>query len=344
MIVIANTVQESGPSERPIKCPLCQSIIKQGRNLRRHVLKRHLPAAKRGEITEADVKQVLEQKLKTITVTPLTEEELRQVQQRTRKRGVKTPRKKKGIASLPLTINTSSINESEVTVRKLPQRKDKKIISFPENDIMETTPSGVIGMPQIDISPREDILQEALDSRDKHIGSQDEVINLATTQQLPPLSVVVSADNLETSDQPISLTVTQTPCGIHARIPAEAALHAGVRLQPESPLPLHREISVMAPITFDPQNTMNENMNTYHTSTTSQAMSSSSSSSASQTLTSYVPSTYWSTTQPLQGIPGPSFQPHQPVFSSNHSDYFTSVHVVRPPSLDRVTQHRRKPY
>ncbi|XP_076030067.1 uncharacterized protein LOC143018520 isoform X9 [Oratosquilla oratoria] len=330
LLAIANAVQATAPSDRPIKCPLCQSIIKQARNLRRHVFKRHLPAAKRGEITEADVKSILEKKLKAITVTPLTEEELRQVQQRTRKKGMKSPRKKKGLAALPSDVNSSSINEHEITIRKLPQKKkDKPGASGSEGANKDAN--------------REDILQEALAARDKDAGPQDEVMDLATTQ-LPPISVVVShGTGAVQVAQPMSLTVTQTATGVHARIPAEAAaLQAGVRLQSDSPLPLHRDLPTM-PMPFEPQVTISEGMVTYHTTSPSQVIPQSSSPSPS--ASGYAPSPYWSTPA-VPGLPTGSFQPHQSVFSPAHSEYFTAgvAHMARPSTLERMQQHRRKPY
>lgn len=343
LMAIANAVQATAPSDRPIKCPLCQSIIKQARNLRRHVFKRHLPAAKRGEITEADVKNVLERKLKAITVTPLTEEELRAVQQRTRRKGMKTPRKKKGVASLPDGVNGSNINESEVTIRKLPQKKDKKdkvggitgLSSTSTNLTGETSREG-----------REDILQEALAARDKDIAPQDEVMDLATTQQqLPPISVVVSHSGhsgVQVGTQPMSLTVTQTAGGVHARIPAEAALGAGVRLQADSPLPLHRDLPTMPPMAFEPQVTISEGMVTYHTTSPSQVLTQTTSSSPS--ASGYTPASYWSPPG-VAGLPAGTFQPHQSVFAPAHSEYFAAgVHMARPASLERMQQHRRKPY
>lgn len=327
-----------------MKCPLCMGIIKQARNLRRHVFKRHLPAAKRGEITEADVKSVLESKLKTITVTPLTEDELRQVQQRTRRKGIRTPRKKKGIASLPDGVNGSNINESEVTIRKLPQKRDKKdkvggitVLSSPSTTLASGGEGGREG--------REDILQEALAARDKDLAPQDEVMDLATTQQqLPPISVVVSHSGhsgVQVASQPMSLTVTQTAGGIHARIPAEAALGAGVRLQADSPLPLHRDLPTMPPMAFEPQVTISEGMVTYHTTSPSQVLTQTT--SASPSASGYAPTSYWSPSG--MGLPAGTFQPHQSVFAPAHSEYFTAgVHMARPASLERMQQHRRKPY
>ncbi|XP_042220467.1 transcription factor GAGA-like isoform X2 [Homarus americanus] len=333
LMAIANAVQATAPSDRPMKCPLCMGIIKQARNLRRHVFKRHLPAAKRGEITEADVKNVLESKLKTITVTPLTEDELRQVQQRTRRKGTRSPRKKKGIASLPDGVNGSNINESEVTIRKLPHKKDKK------------DKVGGVTMMGGSESGREDILQEAMAARDKDITPQDEVMDLATTQQqLPPISVVVSHSGhsgVQVSSQPMSLTVTQTAGGIHARIPAEAALGAGVRLHADSPLPLHRDLPTMPPMAFEPQVTISEGMVTYHTTSPSQVLTQTTSPSPS--ASGYAPTSYWSPTG--MGLTAGTFQPHQSVFAPAHSEYFTAgVHMARPASLERMQQHRRKPY
>ena len=362
LMAITNTVQGTAVTEQPIKCPLCMAIIKQARNLRRHVLKRHLPAAQRGEITEADVKRVLEQKLKNITVTPLTDEELIQVQQRTRRKGVKTPRKKKGVAALPADVNASNIIESEITIRKLPQKKDKrneKVVSSVAvtNTATSTTEGAATGyvfgtslqlvqnsMVQQDQSgtPRDDILQEALAARDK--DPQEEVIDLATNQhQLPPISVVVSHGEhtaaLEPEPQPMSLTVTQTASGVHARIPAEAALQAGMRLQSESPLPLNREMSTIA---FEPQVSLSsENIVSYQTSSPSQANTQTSSSSA---VSGYIPVSYWTAAQSM-GLPSATFQPHQTVFTPAHSEYFTSgVHMNRPAAFDKMPQHRRKPY
>ncbi|XP_071531747.1 uncharacterized protein [Panulirus ornatus] len=344
LMAIANAVQATAPSDRPMKCPLCMGIIKQARNLRRHVFKRHLPAAKRGEITEADVKNVLESKLKAITVTPLTEDELRQVQQRTRRKGSKTPRKKKGIASLPDGVNGSNINESEVTIRKLPQKKDKKdkvggmtVLSSPPTTLAAGGEGGREG--------REDILQEALAARDKDLAPQDEVMDLATTQQqLPPISVVVSHSGhsgVQVASQPMSLTVTQTAAGIHARIPAEAALGAGVRLQADSPLPLHRDLPTMPPMAFEPQVTISEGLVTYHTTSPSQVLTQTTSPSPS--ASGYAPTSYWSPSG--MGLPAGTFQPHQSVFAPAHSEYFTAgVHMTRPSSLERMQQHRRKPY
>ncbi|XP_047477717.1 uncharacterized protein LOC125031178 isoform X1 [Penaeus chinensis] len=343
LMAIANAVQATAPSDRPIKCPLCQSIIKQARNLRRHVFKRHLPAAKRGEITEADVKSVLERKLKAITVTPLTEEELRAVQQRTRRKGMKTPRKKKGVASLPDGVNGSNINESEVTIRKLPQKKDKKDKVGGITGLSSTS-TNLTGEPSRE--GREDILQEALAARDKDIAPQDEVMDLATTQQqLPPISVVVSHSGhsgVQVGTQPMSLTVTQTAGGVHARIPAEAALGAGVRLQADSPLPLHRDLPTMPPMAFEPQVTISEGMVTYHTTSPSQVLTQTTSSSPS--ASGYTPASYWSPPG-VAGLPAGTFQPHQSVFAPAHSEYFAAgVHMARPASLERMQQHRRKPY
>lgn len=335
-MAIANAVQATAPSDRPIKCPLCQSIIKHARNLRRHVFKRHLPAAQRGEITEADVKNVLERKLKTITVTPLTEDELRQVQQRTRRRGMKTPRKLKGVAALPSGVNASAINESEITIRKLPQKKDKK-------DKGGLGLLGDGGGP-----PHEDILQEALAARDKDSDPQEEVMDLATSQQqqLPPISVVVShgthAGGVQAVAQPVSLTVTQPSSAVHGRIPAESTLQTGVRLQTESPIALHRDLATMPPMAFEPQVSISESMTTYHTTSPSQGIPQSTSPSPS--VTGYIPGPYWSSTG-MAGLPTSTFQPHQSVFAPAHAEYFTAgMHMVRPSSLDRMSQHRRKPY
>ena len=298
-MAIANAVQATAPSDRPIKCPLCQSIIKHARNLRRHVFKRHLPAAQRGEITEADVKNVLEKKLKTITVTPLTDEELRQVQQRTRRKGGKTPRKLKGVAALPSDVNASNINESEITIRKLPQKKKKEISSI--ISILESTSTTRAILSESNPSNHEDILQEALAARDKE-SHQEEVMDLANPQQqtLTPISVVVQGD----TSHPVPLTVTQSTTS--------------------TGLPLHRELTAMSAMTFEPQVSISE---TYHP-TISQSSTSPSSPS------SYIPSAYWS-------APATSFQPHQAtVFSPSHAEYFTtSMHMVRP-----APQHRRKPY
>lgn len=335
LMAIANAVQATAPSDRPIKCPLCQSIIKHARNLRRHVFKRHLPAAQRGEITEADVKNVLERKLKTITVTPLTEDELRQVQQRTRRRGMKTPRKLKGVAALPSDVNASNINETEITIRKLPHKRDKKDKSG--------LSLGVLGGD----NPHEDILQEALAARDKDSDPQEEVMDLATSQQqLPPISVVVShgthTGTVQTVPQPVSLTVTQPSSGIHSRIQSEAALQAGVRLQTESPIALHRDLATMPPMAFEPQVSISESMTTYHTTSPSQGIPQSTSPSPS--VTGYIPGSYWSTPG-MAGLPTSTFQPHQSVFAPAHAEYFTAgMHMVRPSSLDRMSQHRRKPY
>ncbi|KAK3866974.1 hypothetical protein Pcinc_027531 [Petrolisthes cinctipes] len=338
-MAIANAVQATAPSDRPMKCPLCMGIIKQARNLRRHVFKRHLPAAKRGEITEADVKTVLESKLKAITVTPLTEDELRQVQQRTRKKGSKSPRKKKGVASLPDGVNGSSINETEVTIRKIPQKKDKK----DKTGLSLLSPGSVTTDGGRD--GRDDILQEALAARDKDVGPQDEVMDLATTQQqLPPISVVVSHGGHSGAQvsQPMSLTVTQTAAGIHARIPEAALGAAGVRLQTDSPLPLsHRDLPTMPAMAFEPQVTISEGLVTYHTTSPSQVLTQTTSPSPS--ASGYAPASYWSPSG--MGLPAGTFQPHQSVFAPTHSDYFTAgVHMARPASLERMQQHRRKPY
>ncbi|XP_069182105.1 transcription activator GAGA isoform X2 [Procambarus clarkii] len=342
LMAIANAVQATAPSDRPMKCPLCMGIIKQARNLRRHVFKRHLPAAKRGEITEADVKNVLESKLKAITVTPLTEDELRQVQQRTRRKGIRTPRKKKGIASLPDGVNGSNINESEVTIRKLPQKKDKK---DKVGSVTGMSSSGIMSGNETGREGREDILQEALAARDKDVAPQDEVMDLATTQQqLPPISVVVSHSGhsgVQVASQPMSLTVTQTAGGIHARIPADAALGAGVRLQADSPLPLHRDLPTMPPMAFEPQVTISEGLVTYHTTSPSQVLTQTTTSSPS--ASGYAPTSYWSPSG--MALPTGTFQPHQSVFAPAHSEYFTAgVHMARPASLERMQQHRRKPY
>ncbi|XP_064106471.1 longitudinals lacking protein, isoforms H/M/V-like isoform X2 [Macrobrachium nipponense] len=336
LMAIANAAQVTAPSDRPMKCPLCMSIIKQARNLRRHVLKRHLPAAKRGEITEADVKIVLEKNLKAITVTPLTEEELQQIQSRVRKKG--KGRRKKGVASLPVGVNGSNINESEVTIRKLPHKKLKKDKAGNQNTANANN-AGMTG----DGGNREDILQEALAARDKDMTGQG-VMDLATgQQQLPPISVVVSHTSHsggQMTSQPMSLTVTQTASGVHARIPAEAALGAGVRLQADSPLPLHRDLPVMTPMAFEPQVTISEGMITYHTTSPSQVPTQ----TTAGTPACYTPTSYWAPT----GMPGLSpgtFQAHQSVFAPTHTDYFAAgMHMTRPSALERMQQHRRKPY
>ncbi|XP_066967530.1 longitudinals lacking protein, isoforms H/M/V-like isoform X3 [Macrobrachium rosenbergii] len=336
LMAIANAAQVTAPSDRPMKCPLCMSIIKQARNLRRHVLKRHLPAAKRGEITEADVKIVLEKNLKAITVTPLTEEELQQLQSRVRKKG--KGRRKKGVASLPAGVNGSNINESEVTIRKLPHKKLKKDKAGNQNTANANN-AGMTG----DGGNREDILQEALAARDKDMTGQG-VMDLATgQQQLPPISVVVSHTSHsggQMTSQPMSLTVTQTASGVHARIPAEAALGAGVRLQADSPLPLHRDLPVMTPMAFEPQVTISEGMITYHTTSPSQVPTQ----TTAATPACYTPTSYWTPT----GMPGLSpgtFQAHQSVFAPTHTDYFAAgMHMTRPSALERMQQHRRKPY
>ena len=358
-MAITNTVQGTAVTEQPIKCPLCLAIIKQARNLRRHVLKRHLPAAQRGEITEADVKRVLEQKLKNITVTPLTDEELLQVQQRTRRKGAKTPRKKKGVAALPADVNTSNIIESEITIRKLPQKKDRKVEKQTAVDTtgfvygtLQIVPGAIVPGTIVSVdgqtatvtatTNREDILQEAMAARDKE--PQEEVIDLATTHQLPPISVVVSHGEHATIDgepQPMSLTVTQTASGVHARIPAEAALQAGMRLQTESPIPVNRE---MQTITFEPQVSLNENIVSYQTtSSPSQAITQTSSTTSS--VSGYIPVPYWTATQSV-GLPSGTFQPHQTVFAPAHSEYFStsSTHINRPAGFEKMQQHRRKPY
>lgn len=336
LMAIANAVQATAPSDRPMKCPLCLGIIKQARNLRRHVFKRHLPAAKRGEITEADVKNVLESKLKAITVTPLTEDELKQVQQRARRKGSKSPKKKKGIGALPDGVNGANINESEVTIRKLPQKKDGKKDKAGSSG-GAASPGSTIGEGR---EGRDDILQEALAARDKNVA-QDEVMDLATNpQQLPPISVVVShAGHASTQAVAQSMSLAS---GIHPRIPAEAALGAaGVRLQTDSPLSLHRDLPAMPAMAFEPQVTISEGMVTYHTTSPSQVLTQTTSPSPS--ASGYAPASYWSPSG--MGLSATSFQPHQSVFAPAHSDYFTAgVHMARPSSLERMQQHRRKPY
>ena len=333
-MAIANAVQANAPSDRPMKCPLCLGIIKQARNLRRHVFKRHLPAARRGEITEADVKNVLESKLKAITVTPLTEDEMRQVHQRGRRKS-KSSKKKKGIAALPDGVNGANINESEVTIRKLPQKKDKK----DKTGGGAASPGSTVGGDGRE--GREDILQEALAARDKNLSSQDEVMDLATNpQQLPPISVVVSHGG-HSSTQAAAQTMSLAS-GIHPRIPAEAALGAaGVRLQTDSPLSLHRDLPAMPSMAFEPQVTISEGMVTYHTTSPSQVLTQTTSPSPS--ASGYAPASYWSPSG--MGLSATTFQPHQSVFAPAHSDYFTAgVHMARPSSLERMQQHRRKPY
>ncbi|KAK8378168.1 hypothetical protein O3P69_018851 [Scylla paramamosain] len=328
-MAIANAVQATAPSDRPMKCPLCLGIIKQARNLRRHVFKRHLPAARRGEITEADVKNVLESKLKAITVTPLTEDELRQVQQRGRRKGSKSSKKKKGIAALPDGVNGANINERRTARR---------------------TREGAAGRPRRGSTVggdgaregREDILQEALAARDKNVG-QDEVMDLATNpQQLPPISVVVSHAG-HSATQAAAQTMSLAS-GIHPRIPAEAALGAaGVRLQTDSPLSLHRDLPAMPAMAFEPQVTISEGMVTYHTTSPSQVLTQTTSPSPS--ASGYAPASYWSPSG--MGLSASTFQPHQSVFAPAHSEYFTAgvgVHMARPSSLERMQQHRRKPY
>lgn len=332
-MAIANAVQANAPSDRPMKCPLCLGIIKQARNLRRHVFKRHLPAAKRGEITEADVKNILESKLKAITVTPLTEDELRQVQQRARRKGSKSPRKKKGIAALPDGVNGANINESEVTIRKLPQKKDGK------KDKSGGSPGSTLG-GEGGHEGREDILQEALAARNKGLVGQDEVMDLATNaQQLPPISVVVSHGGHSTQVAAQSMSLAS---GIHPRISTEAALGAaGVRLQTDSPLSLHRDLPAMPAMAFEPQVTISEGLVTYHTTSPSQVLTQTTSPSPS--ASGYAPASYWSPSG--MGLSASTFQPHQSVFAPAHSDYFTAgVHMARPSSLERMQQHRRKPY
>lgn len=339
-MAIANAVQANAPSDRPMKCPLCLGIIKQARNLRRHVFKRHLPAAKRGEITEADVKNILESKLKAITVTPLTEDEMRQVQQRGRRKGSKSPRKKKGIAALPDGVNGANINESEVTIRKLPTKKDGK----KDKSAGAASPGSTVGGDSARESARdgrEDILQEALAARDKGVGGQDEVMDLATNaQQLPPISVVVShAGHSSTQAAAQSMSLAS---GIHPRIPTEAALGAaGVRLQTDSPLSLHRDLPAMPAMAFEPQVTISEGLVTYHTTSPSQVLTQTTSPSPS--ASGYAPASYWSPSG--MGLSASTFQPHQSVFAPAHSDYFTAgVHMGRQASLERMQQHRRKPY
>ncbi|MPC33726.1 hypothetical protein E2C01_027085 [Portunus trituberculatus] len=342
-MAIANAVQAGAPSDRPMKCPLCLGIIKQARNLRRHVFKRHLPAARRGEITEADVKNVLESKLKAITVTPLTEDELRQVQQRGRRKA-KSSKKKKGIAALPDGVNGANINESEVTIRKLPQKKDGK----KDKGGSGSGGGGGTASPVSTVGGdgaregREDILQEALAARDKNVG-QDEVMDLATNpQQLPPISVVVSHAG-HSATQAAAQTMSLAS-GIHPRIPAEAALGAaGVRLQTDSPLSLHRDLPAMPAMAFEPQVTISEGMVTYHTTSPSQVLTQTTSPSPS--ASGYAPASYWSPSG--MGLSASTFQPHQSVFAPAHSEYFTAgvgVHMARPSSLERMQQHRRKPY
>ncbi|KAK7078574.1 hypothetical protein SK128_026678 [Halocaridina rubra] len=317
---IANAVQGSAPSNQPMKCPLCMSIIKQARNLRRHVFKRHLPAVKRGEITEADVKEILERSLKAITVTPLTEEEMREVHQRMRKKGKK---RRKGVASLPKGINGSNINESEVTIRKIPRKKDKS--------------GGQVGSGGTE--GRDDILQEAMDARDKDGG----VIDLATGQTLQTLQNAPSQgghSSTQGGTGPMSLTVTQTAAGVHARIPADAVLGSGVRLQADSPLPLHRDLPTMTSMAFEPQVTISEGMATYHTSSPSQVLTQTTSSPSGYTP----PASYWAPSG-MAGLSAGTFQAHQSVFAPTHSDYFAAgMHMPRPSALDRMPQHRRKPY
>ncbi|XP_045124742.1 broad-complex core protein isoforms 1/2/3/4/5-like isoform X11 [Portunus trituberculatus] len=343
LMAIANAVQAGAPSDRPMKCPLCLGIIKQARNLRRHVFKRHLPAARRGEITEADVKNVLESKLKAITVTPLTEDELRQVQQRGRRKA-KSSKKKKGIAALPDGVNGANINESEVTIRKLPQKKDGK----KDKGGSGSGGGGGTASPVSTVGGdgaregREDILQEALAARDKNVG-QDEVMDLATNpQQLPPISVVVSHAG-HSATQAAAQTMSLAS-GIHPRIPAEAALGAaGVRLQTDSPLSLHRDLPAMPAMAFEPQVTISEGMVTYHTTSPSQVLTQTTSPSPS--ASGYAPASYWSPSG--MGLSASTFQPHQSVFAPAHSEYFTAgvgVHMARPSSLERMQQHRRKPY
>ncbi|XP_063851099.1 uncharacterized protein LOC135094701 isoform X5 [Scylla paramamosain] len=339
LMAIANAVQATAPSDRPMKCPLCLGIIKQARNLRRHVFKRHLPAARRGEITEADVKNVLESKLKAITVTPLTEDELRQVQQRGRRKGSKSSKKKKGIAALPDGVNGANINESEVTIRKLPQKKDGKKDKGGGGGA--ASPGSTVGGDGAR-EGREDILQEALAARDKNVG-QDEVMDLATNpQQLPPISVVVSHAG-HSATQAAAQTMSLAS-GIHPRIPAEAALGAaGVRLQTDSPLSLHRDLPAMPAMAFEPQVTISEGMVTYHTTSPSQVLTQTTSPSPS--ASGYAPASYWSPSG--MGLSASTFQPHQSVFAPAHSEYFTAgvgVHMARPSSLERMQQHRRKPY
>ena len=291
LMEIANTEISTAPSERPIKCPLCQNIIKHARNLRRHVFKRHLPSAQRGDFSEHIVKSVLENKIKSLTVTPLTDDELREVQQRIRRKGFKPTRsKKRGIGALPNEVNSSSIDENEVTIRKLPSKKEKKAQA-----LSMVIPSNFASL--------------AMSS-----SSQEGAIDLAVSQEpsFSSLSMVVPQVNAPQTAQapahPVTLSVPQP--GVQPRLATDSSGQS--RLQTES---LNMSRDLMHPMSFDPHlETSSYPPNSSNTQVAPVASTTASS--------SYIPGCYWMSS-PVPSIPGASFQAHQPVFASAaQAEYF----------------------